>query len=194
MAMTKKEKAAFDAAIKAARVAGALRATESCPPDLAPPSASDGGAKEVCGWDFNMHEEFVYPAWSRATRNGAGRPLSGLATERIGGTRGSIPLYSTQLRAPRGLRHAVEQSAAHKLAAIDGMIEAAVLKQAVDEDLRVETYREVVVAAVAQEREECAKACEAEAVDAEQTGEENDKAYNMALKHAAAAIRGRGAA
>lgn len=37
--------------------------------------------------------------------------------------------------------------------------------------------------------EQCAKACEAEAVDSEATGEDGDHAYNAALEHAAAAIR-----
>lgn len=37
--------------------------------------------------------------------------------------------------------------------------------------------------------EQCAKACEAEAVDAEATGEDGDNAYNAAIAHAAAAIR-----
>lgn len=46
-------------------------------------------------------------------------------------------------------------------------------------------------AATKAEREACAKACEAEAVDAAATNEQTDHAYNTALTHAAAAIRAR---
>lgn len=42
-----------------------------------------------------------------------------------------------------------------------------------------------------EEREECAQAVEAEAVDAQETGAEGDHAYNRALEHAATAIRNR---
>lgn len=38
-------------------------------------------------------------------------------------------------------------------------------------------------------REECARVCEAEYVDAEATGTAEDKAYNCAIEHCAAAIR-----
>ena len=37
--------------------------------------------------------------------------------------------------------------------------------------------------------EQCAQACEAESVDADETGSAEDRAYNMAITHAAAAIR-----
>lgn len=38
-------------------------------------------------------------------------------------------------------------------------------------------------------REECAKVCEAERVEFEQTKHPSDEAYNIAVKHCAAAIR-----
>ena len=38
-------------------------------------------------------------------------------------------------------------------------------------------------------REECARVCQAEYVDAEATGTAEDKAYNCAIEHCAAAIR-----
>lgn len=44
-------------------------------------------------------------------------------------------------------------------------------------------------AATEAERERCAKLCEAEKVEADITNDPTDRAYNMALRHAAAAIR-----
>lgn len=52
--------------------------------------------------------------------------------------------------------------------------------------------RAAMLGAIELEREACAKVCEAESVEAELTGHPSDAAYNMAIKHAAAAIRARG--
>lgn len=54
-------------------------------------------------------------------------------------------------------------------------------------DIRAYVAREV-----AAEQEACAKACEAESVDAEVAHDDYGKAYNAALTYAAKAIRARG--
>ena len=55
----------------------------------------------------------------------------------------------------------------------------------------LERFAELVAIA---EREECAKVCEGEYVDALNTGCSEDFAYNNACDHCAASIRSRGAA
>ena len=54
---------------------------------------------------------------------------------------------------------------------------------------RLERFAALVAAA---EREECARACEAEFVSADETEAPEDYAYNDACEHCAAAIRARG--
>lgn len=60
-----------------------------------------------------------------------------------------------------------------------------------DRDAASHVWQAAYAAGQRAEREACAQAVEAEAVDAQETGAEGDHAYNRALEHAAAAIRNR---
>lgn len=115
MAMTKKERAEFDAALEKARILGALRWTEPVKPDLKP---ADG--KSITGWQTGTYGRgSVRQMWSEGWAHGSGakRIANGSASQ------GGISLHSTQLRALKALRHEVELESAEKLARIDKMIE-----------------------------------------------------------------------
>jgi len=110
MAMTKKERAAFDAALHTARVAGALRWTEGPPRDIRPPQTGI-----VNGWDFNAPSQVVTKA------------CTGPVTHSFGNwdrttTQGCRSLYSTRERALRALRAELEKRFATDLAIIDHAI------------------------------------------------------------------------
>ena len=57
--------------------------------------------------------------------------------------------------------------------------------------LKLRWLHDQIVKAILDEREACAKVCEEEFVDAEETRHPEDFSYNMALEHAAEAIRQR---
>lgn len=125
MAMTKKERAEFDAAIERARLLGALRWTSKIAPDI--PVPQDG---ETSGWRHNAYSIRVERAWSEPTAHGTGpqRDRSGRSVASQCG----IPLYSTKLLALKAMRHEMEMEYARKLALADRMIaetEAAEQKQ-----------------------------------------------------------------
>jgi hypothetical protein len=118
MAMTKKEKAEFDAAIYRAQLIAALLWTAAVEPDVNVP---ERGFSE--GWLFNPYTMEVWESWSDQT--GFGRGPAPIEGNRYGGTQGSRKLYSSKKRAFMALRHAVEKEAAAKLLKIDKLIEAA---------------------------------------------------------------------
>lgn len=116
MAMTKKERAEFDAALKEARILGALRWTGEVLPDVAPPSngskfgtLSKGFA--FAGWDHVRIE----PAYSSSISHNIGRD---------DGTSMQQPrwLYSTRLLALQAARNSLERRFAESLAVIDAAI------------------------------------------------------------------------
>lgn len=113
MAMTKKEKAEFEAAIKRANTLSALRWTDPVEKDLPRP---DRGS--TSGWDYNAYSVRVYQAWSEPVSHGDGPARNGYS-----GSQGGIALFSTKLLALKALRHAVECDSAEKLRKIDEMIE-----------------------------------------------------------------------
>lgn len=115
MAMTKKERAEFDAAIAKARILGALRWTEPEKEDLHPTTG-----KTIYGWKTNTYGRgSVRQMWSESWAHGAGEKRS----PNGGAAQGGISLHSTELRALKALRHEVELESAEKLAWIDEMIE-----------------------------------------------------------------------
>lgn len=116
MAMTKKERAEFDAAIERANMLGALRWSAPVKKDVPPPEQYKDFSS---GWDCNAHAVKVYEVWSSSVVHGYGAQPDGRSA-----SQNSIWCYSTRLLALMALRHQVELESAKKLAAIDKMIEA----------------------------------------------------------------------
>lgn len=115
MAMNKKERAEFDAAIARANMLAALRRTEPVSKDVPPPDcAADRG--DTTGWDFNTYTGTVSQYWSTTVSHGSG------AKRTAYGSQNSKPLFSTRLLALKALRHATEIESATKLARIDEQI------------------------------------------------------------------------
>jgi len=115
MAITKKEKAEFDAAILAAKTLAALRWTEPVKKDLPIPSSGT-----VSGWDFNSYSCIIVQQWSEPESHGDGEKRSnqwGISYQN------GKPLYSTKLLALKALRHEVENKVAKQLLSIDIQIE-----------------------------------------------------------------------
>jgi hypothetical protein len=120
MAMTKKERAAFDALEKQLRTVAALRWTSAIAPDVDPPTAS---GDETCGWITNAYTATVSPAWSGVVCHGIG--VFSRKEARSSGSQRSVCLHSTKLRALQALRHEMECKFAAALAAVDKQIEDA---------------------------------------------------------------------
>jgi hypothetical protein len=118
MAMNKKEQAELADLKNSLRLAKALRWTEQVLKDVPPPTTY---GKETSGFVFNAYSFSVSAAWSSTVSHGIG---SHAREGRSSGSQNSISMYSTRLLALRGLRNAVEQESAKKLAEIDKQIEA----------------------------------------------------------------------
>lgn len=114
MSMTKKERAAFDAAIHKANLLCALRWTEPVQPDVPIPGFDDGMSK---GFLFNTPSRRVVPAYSTRSYHSFGR------NDRTD-TQNPCALYSTRLLALKAMRHEAENKFAAELLSIDKMIEA----------------------------------------------------------------------
>lgn len=112
MAMTKKEKAEFNAAIRRAETLGALRWTAPIEKDVPIP---DMYGKSSSGWNFNIYDFSVRQMWSESVAHGDGPNRK----SSISGTPRGISLFSTRLLALQALRHAVECESAEKLRKID---------------------------------------------------------------------------
>lgn len=111
--MNKKEKAAFDQLQFEVLKAKAFRFTASVAADVFPPLA---GAEVVSGYVYNTYNGRVDIACSSMVGHGIG------SATRTTSQRG-IALYSTELLAYRGMRAALEQEMATRLAKIDMKIE-----------------------------------------------------------------------
>lgn len=117
MAMTKAERAAFDAAQADARIARALRWSEPTEPDL--PIPTEGATSGWAFWPPTMPDvRQVEQAWSERTAHGYGVQR----TPWRSGSQNGVPLYSTRLRALLALRGAYERVFAHVLDGIDAEI------------------------------------------------------------------------
>lgn len=110
MAMTKKERAEFDAAIKRAETLAALRWTQPVARDLPRP---DRGM--TSGWDFNVYSGEVFRAWSECTSHGRG------PRREFSGSQNGRALFSTRALALAALRHETEAQCAESLRRIDEM-------------------------------------------------------------------------
>lgn len=113
MAMTKKEKAEYDAAIKRAETLAALRWSSPVEKDVPVPTYPD----HTTGYGFNDYYCTVYEMWSESVSHGHG-PYPGKGVARSASQNGRS-MYSTRLLALRALRYAVECEAARKLREID---------------------------------------------------------------------------
>lgn len=105
------------AALKdAVLVAKALRFTEPCEPDVAIPEPC-GDLKK--GWAFNEWSNHYDGEVAIACTTSSAHAFR---SDTRSTTKGERPLYSTKLLALRGLRHALENIFANKLANIDRQI------------------------------------------------------------------------
>ena len=122
MSMTKKEKAAFDAAIKKAETLAALRWTSPVKKDVLPPNVNEPSTNRYTkGWVFNSYNMSVSTAWSSCIHHGSGEPPGN-------GKHGSssqmpICMYSTKAKALAALRHELENKYARDLYEIDKLIQ-----------------------------------------------------------------------
>jgi len=114
MAMTKKERAEFDAAIAKAKLLAALRWTSIVQKDV-PKPVEYGESSE--GFDFNSDAARIDHQWSEYIRHGDMPKTNRTAYQE--GKR----LFSTRLLALRAMRHEVEIECARKLLNIDKQIE-----------------------------------------------------------------------
>lgn len=114
MAMTKKERAAFEGIVNKLRIVAALRWTDHVEPDVPIPERGGVLAK---GWFFNTYYGNAESACSSCVHHSIGRD------DRTD-SQGAIRLYSTKLRALKACRHRMELEFARKLAEIDRKIEA----------------------------------------------------------------------
>lgn len=117
MAMTKKERAEFDAAIKQAQVLGALHFTAKVAPDMPIPKSGT-----VKGWMYRFARGWsssscVEPSCSTHTAHGFGQNVR--TTSQHG-----MPQYSTKMRALKALRNEMEQEYAEQLRKVDLQIAA----------------------------------------------------------------------
>lgn len=121
MAMTKKERAEFDAAILRAETMAALRWTAPVEKDVSVPDfgKQTTGFEIYCGADFARVQE----KWSGSVSHGD-MPKSAHHESQRG-----IELHSTRLRALMALRHEVEKAAAKRLLRIDQDIAAELASQ-----------------------------------------------------------------
>lgn len=117
MAMTKKERAEFDARLLKAETLAALRWTGEVEPDIPVPKTFGTSS----GWSFNVHTRKVDATWSESAAHGYGLKRDGNRSASQGG----ISMYSTKELALAALRHAVELESAAALLSIDKQIEAA---------------------------------------------------------------------
>lgn len=128
MAMNKKEREAFEEAQREAvdgiRLARALRWSDGGEkPDLSP----DRAGSTIFGYSANAYSGTVSPAWSTAITHG----WFVLGSDKmLGASQGGRRLYSTKLRALRGLRAEMELVFARRLADVDAQIAEAVAEEA----------------------------------------------------------------
>lgn len=122
MAMTKKERAEFDAAIHRAELLAALRWTDAVEKDVPPPI--NGSDKFTTGWRFNSYSMRVDQAWSGSNSNGSGNPPNIIENKYRSASQGGVWLYSTEQKAYAAMRHEIELESAKKLLQCDKEIRA----------------------------------------------------------------------
>ena len=121
MSMTKKEKAAFDAAIKESQLLAALRFTQPVERDVKPPSEWKCEYSE--GWDFNAHSARVWQGWSTTVSHGTG-PAPKKGDRHYNGSQNARSMFSSEVLALRAMRYEMEQKFAEQLRQVDDRIKA----------------------------------------------------------------------
>ena len=116
MAISKKERAEFDAALLKAETFGALRWTSPVQRDVKPPTANYSE-----GWDFSEHSKKVWLGWSTSVSHGEG-PAPKEGESRRFGSQNSRSMFSTKAKALAAMRHEIERMAAADLLSVDKMI------------------------------------------------------------------------
>ena len=118
MAMTKKERAEFDALLQRARMHGAFHWTTPVERDVPPPASGGYSA----GWDFNSYDNGrVWMGWSTTVSHGTG-PIP-LRDRYVSGSQGARRMFSTKAKALAAMRFEMEQKFATILARIDQQIQ-----------------------------------------------------------------------
>ena len=116
MAMTKKEKAAFDALLLRAETLAALRWTGPVAFDVPAPGYDDGYRT---GFDISGN-----PAWSNSITHGSG-PCPSAGDYYRSASQKPAAMFSTRLLALKALRHETEKRCAADLLKIDRQISEA---------------------------------------------------------------------
>lgn len=120
MAMTKKEKAGYDAIVQELRIQRALRWTGEQPgPDVHPKSG-----QEVTGFYYNTGYGDVRVEQGASTTVGHRRGAPSVVRTRECWSQNARPLFSTPLLAAKAARAVLEREFAQKLEKADVMIEA----------------------------------------------------------------------
>jgi len=122
MAMTKAEKQRLELAERERDLARSLRWSPPVSRDREPPAPGNTETMSL-GWDVIVSTGRVYKAFSRSSSHGSGWPADDEPRWRRADSQGSLPLYSSELRALRSLRHDVVQECAKRLLDIDKRIE-----------------------------------------------------------------------
>lgn len=122
MAMTKKERASLNEALKRASTLAALRWTTKVEPDVMPPKNETPGSVLAKGFVPNPYSMSIQPACSSSAYHSIGRQ------DKITSQR-PIKMFSSRLLALYAMRNMVEEEAANRLAKIDDMIEQETQKE-----------------------------------------------------------------
>lgn len=121
MAMTKKEKAEYQAALERCETLAALRWTDPVERDVPAPKIESPYGTYSEGWDYNAHSQRVWLGWSGTISHGEGTaPDSGIYKN--GGRQNPTAMFSTKALALRAMRHEIEMMSAEKLLKIDRQI------------------------------------------------------------------------
>lgn len=127
MAMSKKERAEYDAAVLNARVNRALRWSDHPTPTPDVPVPERG---HTTGYLFNSYERGrVEQAWSEPTCHGYDAYDVKRRQLAIGGTRDGRPLFSKKSAALRAMRAEMEMRFARTLTLVDLQIEQAIAEE-----------------------------------------------------------------
>lgn len=120
MAMTKKEKAEYQAALDRCETLAALRWTDPVERDVPAPTHESPHGTYTEGWNYNEHSQMVWLGWSGPVSHGDGpAPSGGLYRS---GSQNPRSMFSSKLLALKAMRNEIERMSAEKLLKVDRMI------------------------------------------------------------------------
>ena len=120
MAMTKKEKAEYQAALERCETLAALRWTDPVERDVPAPTYESPSGTYSEGWDYNAHSKRVWIGWSGPVSHGDGPAPSGVIY--LSGSQNPRSMFSTKVLALKAMRNEIEMMSAKNLREIDRMI------------------------------------------------------------------------